>query len=163
MKDWQRSLIIIACIIFVPYVITACGSQANQPTVKPESVQRPRLEFIFESEDRKIYLDNQSININKEKTIANYWTKVVLGPNAQKEAPAFNNTKPAYTMILDELLIGNRKTRYVEIIIYASDNKVLDTVNNPSPLEWKNVVPQSNGETLYEAVMTRLKESKAIK
>lgn len=122
---------------------------------------RPRMELIWQTSDMATYLDNQSININQNRTIASYWSKTVFAPKTPREN--LKDNEASYMLTFDEMIIGNRKVRIMEVVIYSKKNQVIENVKSPPNQEWSNVIPQSNGESMYEAVMTRLRESKIIK
>ncbi len=156
----MRVLFAISLLVFI---ISGCGGQPPaKPTFDELLKQKPRFEIVSQTKEHIFYLDNQSITVNKDKTIASFWLKVELSEDGLKKAPTTYDGKLAYMMNFNEILIDHRKLQNIEYIFYSKENAVLDSIKNPQK-EWVNIIPNSVGENIYNAVMRRLKENNAIK
>lgn len=102
---------------------------------------------IYRDNNFLIYVDNDSVKDSGR--FFSVWTKWILRGAALKDNRKYYKSMD-YFLELTSYMRNERLTRLDDMVIYDKDRRVISNKHNYSG--WKNVVPQSVGEAVYDTL-----------
>ena len=109
---------------------------------------------VYSSTDYGIRSYDAESMIRPSKGVVRVWTKLLYNEKAitdtVKEKGDMYKTL-SYTMVFDEFICAEKEKRLLALIDYSTDGKILFSANYKES-KWSFIVPESVGESLYNAV-----------
>lgn len=137
----------ILCLLVLLLSLTATCAAFNPP-------QPPRWCWVFSNEHYGTWIDTETIQF--------YTGSKKYGHSNHQCALAwvewYDADKDEYVIFHEEYDLDCRMVRTLHATFYNSQNRVIDSYNN-SYAEFKDIIPGTNGEAVYYAVVI-LKETR---
>ena len=120
-------------------------------TLVPSCLFASNFVEIYSDSNYLIYLETSSIQ--DQGTYYQAWTKRVYRGEAKNEESKRYNKKFDHVMVLSAYAKKTKQDSILAIHVYAEDGKSIESNDFSNlPISWNNIVPDSIGEIIIEAV-----------